>query len=175
MSPAADPKTLCPYCDEPLPITPTTLLHRLLQTIYKKSHPDPRSTNPLGRKAPLSIFASVCRRHRFESEVLPEAKAKGWPEHIDWEHLGARIEKIKGSLRDIINDPGPKNVDVQTLEGGKGEGETGMFTLTSFIGKGPRLQCVFWREAMRAVLVRGTRALNGVRAQFFDFDRSLPG
>ncbi|XP_006462139.1 hypothetical protein AGABI2DRAFT_119001 [Agaricus bisporus var. bisporus H97] len=175
MSPAMDPKTLCPYCDEPLPKTPTLHLHRLLKTIYKKSHPDPRSTNPLGRKAPLSIFASVCQRHRFESEILPEAETKGWPKDIDWERLGTRIENLREDLRAIVDDPGPKNVDVQALEGGKGGGEGGMFMLTNFIGKGPRLQCVFWREAMKAVLVRGTRALNGVRAQFIDFDRSQPG
>lgn len=175
MSPAVDPKTLCPYCDEPLPTTPTPHLRRLLQTTHKKSHPDPRSTNPLGRKAALSTFVTVCQRHRFESDILPEAEAKAWPKTIDWEGLGLRIERLRADLREIIDDPGPGDVDMQALvwqdevRGGEGT------LMTSFASKGPRMKCAFWREAMKAVLMRGARAVNAVRAQFLDFEKSQPG
>ncbi|KXN87681.1 hypothetical protein AN958_08318 [Leucoagaricus sp. SymC.cos] len=172
MSPAVDPKTLCPYCDTSLPPSPTPFLVNLLASARLKSQPDPRSTNPLGRKAPLSAFASVCQRHDFESEVLPEAEAKRWPKTIDWEALGARIAKMKFDLENIIRDSG--EADLQAMINNEGDGTGGDF-MTSFACKGPRIQCVFWREAMKSIMKRGARAMTDVRGQFLDFEKSQPG
>ncbi|KAF9448939.1 hypothetical protein P691DRAFT_637130, partial [Macrolepiota fuliginosa MF-IS2] len=166
MSPAIDPKTLCPYCDAPLPSAPTPHLLRLLRQTLDKSHPDPRSSNPLGRRAPLSTFVPVCQRHKFENEILPEAEEKGWPKMIDWERLGARVARMKGDLKEIIGDSGE---DDYVAEGDEEE------MMTSLSSKGPRMKCVFWREAMKAVKLRGARAVAGVRAQFLDFEKSQPG
>lgn len=167
MSPAVDPKTLCPYCDAPLPDSPTPFLKRLLALTAGKSTPDPRSTNPLGRKAPLSTFVTVCQRHRFESEILPEAETKGWPKTIDWEELGERIARMKWDLQIIIDDPGDAGINL--------EGEEEQDLMTSFVGKGPRVKCVFWREAVKAIKTRGSRAVAGVKGQYLDFEKIQPG
>src|ERR1700761_9758738 len=110
ISPATDPKTLCPYCDTPLPSQPTPLLVRLLEQTFKKSYRDPRPTNPLGRKAPIGAFITVCQRHRFESETLPEAEARGWPKSIDWESLRGRVLAMQQDLRRILTDRGDPGV-----------------------------------------------------------------
>ncbi|KAG6866036.1 hypothetical protein C0993_007678 [Termitomyces sp. T159_Od127] len=99
-----DPKTLCPYCDTPLPSEPTSQLKRLLDTAAKKSRPEPRPGNRLGRTAPFTVYLAVCQRHRFESQMLPEAERKGWPKAINWSKLGKRVRKMKGALRAIIED-----------------------------------------------------------------------
>ncbi|KAJ3571044.1 hypothetical protein NP233_g4012 [Leucocoprinus birnbaumii] len=168
ISPSVDPETLCPYCDSPLPPSPTPFFSKLLESALGKSHPDPRSTNPLGRKAPLSVFVVVCQRHDFETEVLPEAEAKGWPKSIDWEGLGDRVSRMKPDLKDIIHDSGEP--DMQALINGEG-GDL----MTSFSCKGPRIRCVFWREAMKSFLKSGARGMADVRGQFLDFEKSQPG
>ncbi|KAF5362164.1 hypothetical protein D9756_002656 [Leucocoprinus leucothites] len=168
MSPAVDPKTLCPYCDSRLPSSPTPFFLKLLESTLSKSCLDPRSTNPLGRKASLSTFVAVCQRHDFETEVLPEAEAKGWPKTINWEELADRVLKMKPALEEIIHDSG--EADTHALVEDEGEG-----LMTSFISKGPRIQCVFWREAMKSLLKSGARAMADVRGQFLDFEKSQPG
>lgn len=101
---------------------------------------------------------------------MPEAEARGWPKTIDWEGLGARVARMKVDLRKIIEDPG------DVVEGEDGMDEWGgEEMMTSFVGKGPRMRCVFWREAMKTIKLRGARAVAGVRAQFLDFEKSQPG
>ncbi|KAG6873026.1 hypothetical protein C0992_009156 [Termitomyces sp. T32_za158] len=153
-----DPETLCPYCDAPLPSGPTSQLKRLLDTAATKSRPEPRPGNRLGRTAPFTVYIAVCQRHRFESQMLPEAERNGWPKTIDWSELGKRVRKMKDALRDIIEDNG--GVDSDLLESGDSR---------------PRARCVFWTEALEEVRAKGTRAVAGVRGQFASFEKTQPG
>ncbi|KAJ8695066.1 hypothetical protein PTI98_007685 [Pleurotus ostreatus] len=150
----ADPKTLCPYCDMPLPSSPTPLLQYLLSPdytpLYSKSDPDPRPGNRLGRTAPLSAFISVCQRHRFESEMLPEAERKRWPKEIDWQALAARVTSMKHIVQELILD-------------------------TAGEADGPRERCVFWAEVVKEYREKGSRAVTGVRGQFENFEKTQPG
>lgn len=158
ISPSVDPKTLCPYCDTPLPTSPTPLLQSLLAKVSKKSSRDPRPANPLGRKAPLATFIAVCQRHRFESQILPEAEQKGWPKTIDWAKVGGRVEAMRDSLQTLINDRDDN-------DGGEFFWATG----------GPRSKCVFWRDVLSEVKQKGSRAVAGVRGQFANFEKTQPG
>ncbi|KAG6861259.1 hypothetical protein C0995_002067 [Termitomyces sp. Mi166 len=150
-----DPKTLCPYCDTPLPSQPTSQLKRLLASAAKKSCPEPRPGNHLGRTAPFTTYIAVCQRHRFESQMLPEAERKGWPKTIDWSELGKRVRKMKGALRAIIEGNGEDDCDEEESR--------------------PRARCVFWKEALEEVRLKGTRAVAGVRGQFASFEKMQPG
>lgn len=158
ISPTTDPKTLCPYCDTRLPEAPSPLLKKLLAETAKKSYPDARPANPLGRRAPLAVFISVCQRHRFESQILPEAEAKGWPKQIDWTGLANRVEQMRTGLSAIVNDPGESWDDDSDEE-----------------QQSPRWRCVFWKELMKDVKEKGSRAAAGVRSQFSNFEKSQPG
>ncbi|KAG6820418.1 hypothetical protein H0H93_000664 [Arthromyces matolae] len=155
-----DPKKLCPYCDSPLPTQPTSKLKRMLALAKKKSKPEPRLGNSLGRTAPFTIYIALCQRHQFESQMLPEAERKGWPQEIDWSNLGKRVRKMKSLLRAIIEDRGDAQLDDFLGE------ET---------GSRPRARCVFWREALEEVKKKGARAAAGVHAQFATFDKTQPG
>ncbi|KAF8188197.1 hypothetical protein K438DRAFT_2147597, partial [Mycena galopus ATCC 62051] len=84
ISPKTDPSTLCPFCDAPLP------------------QPDSRPANPLGRKAPCAIFASLCDRHNLESKLLPLAEQNGWPQSIDWDHVKQHVLGLRPHLVAII-------------------------------------------------------------------------
>lgn len=116
--------------------------------MIKKSSPDPRPANPLGRKAPFATFIDLCHRHQFESKILPEAEKKGWPKAIDWKGLSARIAKMLPELRKLIDD--------------KSE-------------NGPRARSTFWQEIMKAVKAKGLRAATGVKDQFLNFEKTQPG
>ena len=105
ISPSTDPRTLYAHCDVPLPTSPSPWLKRLVAT-EKKSHQEARPANPLGRKAPFSVFMSICQRRRFKSQILPEAELKGWPKFIDWNELGTRVKKMKDALQFLIDDSG---------------------------------------------------------------------
>ncbi|TFY72456.1 hypothetical protein EVG20_g543 [Dentipellis fragilis] len=85
-----DPSTLCPYCDEPLPPSPTPHLQSLLAAAKRKSYPEPRPGNPRGLKAPLPTFITICQRHQFEALEMPKAKKRGWPTSIDFSKLRSR-------------------------------------------------------------------------------------
>ena len=180
ISPSTDPRTLCPYCDSPLPNSPTSLLTRLLVTTATKSSPDPRLTNPLGRKAPFTVFIAVCQRHRFESEILPEAEHKGWPKEIEWTKLGERVGKLRGKLKALVDDVGG---DSQGCGDNEGQDEDSLFTDDEGRSHGdfarressPRSSCVFWREVMAEVKMKGSRAVAGVRGQFASFEKTQPG
>jgi hypothetical protein len=179
ISPSTDPRTLCPYCDSPLPPSPTSLLTRLLAATAKKSSKDPRPTNPLGRKAPFTVFIAVCQRHRFESEILPEAEQKGWPKEIEWTELGERVSRMKSRLKALIDDAGEPLPDGDD----DNEDEDGLFTdEEERIGRemkkrerGSRSNCVFWKEVMAEVKKKGSRAVAGVRGQFASFEKTQPG
>lgn len=179
ISPFTDPRTLCPYCDSPLPASPTSLLTRLLTATANKSSHDPRPTNPLGRKAPFTVFIAVCQRHRFESEILPEAEQKGWPKEIKWTELRERVTKMRKRLKALIDDieeepqsdeDTNEKQDVDSLFGDEEE-----FNGTNRGDRGSRSSCVFWREVMAEVKKKGSRAVAGVRGQFASFEKTQPG
>lgn len=115
-----------------------------------KSRADPRPANPLGRKAPFTTFISICQRHKFESDILPEAERKGWPKSIEWKKLNRRIEKMRNDLQALIEDDGTED-------------------------DGPKGRCFAWREIMQLVKEKGTRAATGVKDQFMNFEKTQPG
>ncbi|KAL5536818.1 hypothetical protein ACEPAF_641 [Sanghuangporus sanghuang] len=97
-----DPKTLCPYCDMPFPPNPTPLLIDMLKRIPK--YPDARPTNPLGLKAPLLSYVTMCQRHQFEMQLLPKARAAGWPTCIDFTTLPGRIHALRKHMTVLLRD-----------------------------------------------------------------------
>ncbi|PPR01464.1 hypothetical protein CVT24_001868 [Panaeolus cyanescens] len=163
IAPTVDPKTLCPYCDTPLPSSPSPLLIRLLATVKKKSSRDPRPANPLGRTAPLGVFIVLCQRHQFESQILPEAELKGWPKSIDWSHLGSRIRRMKQHLQALINDSDASKTDDD------------WDVVYSKSKKTVRSKCIFWQEIVEDVKKKGSRSVTGVQGQFANFEKAQPG
>ncbi|KAJ3511915.1 hypothetical protein NLJ89_g3827 [Agrocybe chaxingu] len=179
ISPNVDPRTLCPYCDVPLPSSPSPLLLGILSDIKKKSTRDPRPSNPLGLKAPLAIFIAACQRHRFESQILPEAERKGWPKTIDWKRLGGRIGRMKSDLKALIEDPG----EARKEGGDESEEEDDWDVVYSRdkgkkkvkSKKGAKERSIFWMEIMTEIKAKGLRAVAGVRGQFTNFEKAQPG
>lgn len=163
MSPTRDPRTLCPYCDAPLPPSPTPLLTRLLASTALKSKPQARPGNPMGRKAPFTAFIAVCQRHRFETKILPEAEAKGWPKSIEWTKLEGRVSRMKDILQRLIEDPVLESDDDDDDIFGDAE------------PRGPKAGCIFWKEVIKEVKQKGSRAVAGVRGQFANFEKTQPG
>ncbi|KAF7315074.1 RTC4 domain-containing protein [Mycena indigotica] len=160
MAPNTDPKTLCPYCDGPLPPDPTPHLQSLLEQTLKKSRPDPRPANPLGRRAPMAAFIGVCQRHRFETEILPEAEEKGWPKTIDWEDVRSRVQAMEWQLRQIVNNTGDDDESAPE---------------SSQAIRGARRQCLFWRDMIKEIKAKGSKGVQGVQEQFANFHKTQPG
>ncbi|KAJ7125195.1 hypothetical protein C8R44DRAFT_134087 [Mycena epipterygia] len=171
ISPGTDPKTLCPYCDTPLPPQPTPLLARLLDQTFNKSYRDVRPSNPLGRKAPMGVFVAVCQRHRFESETLPEAEERGWPKCIDWAGLKGRVLKMKRDLSHILTDPGDPIVYRNDDEKEKTQDDE----TKPHRSKGPRMRCIFWKDLLKDLKNNGTKGVKGVQGQFANFEKTQPG
>ena len=139
-----------------------------MTTAFLKSQSDARPTNPLGRKAPMMAFAATCQRHMFESETLPLAIANEWPSSIDWDALEDRVVAMKGHLEGIIGDLGVQIVyDSQD----KPPQET---SIEEF-NKGPRMQCIFWRELFEELKKSGSRQVSGTTGQFATFKKMQPG
>ncbi|KIM20203.1 hypothetical protein M408DRAFT_13122 [Serendipita vermifera MAFF 305830] len=101
----ADPNTLCPFCDEPLPDPPSEILTNMLAKLKRKATPDPRYGNSLGLKLDMSQYISFCARHTAESEEFPKGQKYGWPTALDSAKLVKRIWKLQSQLQDIIDDP----------------------------------------------------------------------
>ncbi|KAF8159864.1 RTC4-like domain-containing protein [Crassisporium funariophilum] len=170
ISPNVDPRTLCPYCDTPLPSSPTPLLLSLLAATAKKSRKDPRPSNPLGLKAPLATFIATCQRHRFEGQILPEALRKGWPKTIKWKKLRRRVEAMEEDLRAIIDDP-----DEDVLSEDDVEMLFASDKKKNRKRRGAKAKSIFWMEVLDEVKKKGTRAVTGVRGQFANFEKTQPG
>ncbi|KAH0836450.1 hypothetical protein J3R83DRAFT_8057 [Lanmaoa asiatica] len=158
---ARDPSKMCPYCDEELPSYPTPFLQHLLTTARKKSVSDPRPRNRGGLKAPLTIYISVCQRHRFESHQLPIATEKGWPKTIDFTKVPIRVKKMRKELEAIILDKD----DISDIEDLDTDGRS----------RGSRSKSVFWREVKKEVKKQGSRTVVGVKGQFASFEKTQPG
>ncbi|KAJ8473086.1 hypothetical protein ONZ51_g8079 [Trametes cubensis] len=167
LDPSIDPATLCPWCDEPLPPKPTPHLRSLIEGARRRSYPDDRPTNPLGLRAPPTVFVGVCQRHRFERVWIPRARRKGWPTDIDWGRLKGRVENLRGQLKAIVED-----IDEDFVPGSK--------DAISAKGKEraryrPRKENEFWQEVVQNVKQQGSRQTTGVRGQFLHFNKSQPG
>ncbi|KAK1218660.1 hypothetical protein PQX77_018648 [Marasmius sp. AFHP31] len=158
-----DHEKLCPFCDSQLPQEPTPYLQKSIDNAVKKSKPQPRPTNRLGRKLAMGDYMHICQRHHFEAELLPQAEAKGWPKNIDFSRLEARVYKLKSHLKDILNDVEWKDhlgEDSDTWELG---------------AKSPRALCVFWQETLKEVGSKGSKVAANVISQFLTFDKTQPG
>ncbi|KAF9266759.1 hypothetical protein L218DRAFT_996323 [Marasmius fiardii PR-910] len=159
-----DPKKLCPFCDAPLPKTPSPLLQAMVKEAIAKSKPDPRPTNRLGRKTvTIGSYIHICQRHDFESVTLPQAEAKGWPKTIEFDKLEARVAKLKSKLQEIIADD-----QWQDQLGGDSE-------LWELQADSPRALCVFWQDALKEVREKGSKVAANVKNQFSTFHRTQPG
>ncbi|TFL02043.1 RTC4-like domain-containing protein, partial [Pterulicium gracile] len=137
---------LCPFCDTPLPSTPTPTLSRLLSRTSSQARKDPRPGNPHGLKASLTIYAVFCQRHQFESTILPKAEAKGWPKSIDWDALAERIMQMDRELKQVV-DRGAERDD----------------------------SSIFWRELAADIRNKGSLVVGGLGEQFANFQKTQPG
>ena len=143
---SVDPSTLCPYCDELLPSSPTPFLMSLIAAAKRKSSPDPRPGNLYGLKAQLATFISVCQRHEFEIREIPRARARGWPSSIDFNKVKKRIEGLAATLKKLV-----ANADDE------------------------RKNSIFWRQVEKEVQNMGSRAAAGFKGQFDNFEKTQPG
>ncbi|KAK2465689.1 hypothetical protein APHAL10511_002233 [Amanita phalloides] len=146
MSSTVDPKLLCPFCDALLPAPVTPHLKKLIRNAHRKSRPDPRPSNALGRKAPSAVFITICHRHQFESEELPKADANGWPKNIDWDRLGIRVQSMRKDLEGLVSS---------LRFGGS----------ASF----------FWNDIQQELQKKGSRAVTSVQGQFANFEKGQSG
>ncbi|GAA5952028.1 hypothetical protein JCM21900_006227 [Sporobolomyces salmonicolor] len=100
-----DPTTLCPFCDQPLPETPSSRLVSLRKYLLARPHLEKRVSvrNNLAKKLPIAETASFCRMHKDERTVIPEGKARGYPTEIAWNELPKRIDReLSGHLTSVI-------------------------------------------------------------------------
>lgn len=131
----------------------------------RRSYADDRPANPLGLRAPPTVFVGVCQRHRFERIWIPRARKRGWPTSIDWARLSERIGRLKATLKALVDDideefsPGASRTDVK----GKGKEDR------------PRKMNEFWQELVKNVREQGSRQTTGVRGQFLHFNKTQPG
>lgn len=107
----------------------------------------------------------MCQRHRFESVKLPEAERKNWPLVIKFEEVRGRVERMKNSLEAIILDKDESGWDSDNDEEGTVKDKQ----------KGPRGESVFWKEIVKEVKKKGSRAVVGVKGQFASFEKTQPG
>lgn len=172
MNPDMDYSTLCPWCDELLPPVPSPHLQSLIDTARKRSYRDSRPTNPLGLRAPLTVFVAVCQRHTFERVHVPQAQQNGWPMSIQWEELGNRVVRLKGALKRIVDD-----VDEEWLPGHtRSEDENEVDVDEDEVQQTrPRKGSTFWKDVIRNVKSHGSRQTMGVRNQFSNFAKTQPG
>jgi hypothetical protein len=162
LDPKVDPSTLCPWCDEPLPVEPTELLISIMESVREKSYREARPTNPLGLKASVGTYIPVCKRHRFESHQVPMARAKGWPTRIDFGKLKDRVEALRNELKALIDDKPPASLGDWSLDDEEEESS-------------PRSRSLFWQELVGDVKTKGTRVMASAKGQFANFDKLQPG
>jgi hypothetical protein len=97
---------LCPFCDEPLPSSPTDKLLALRKALDNETWPDPTPLNPNHRNAKSWIVTQeFCTLHEFEVDNLPVVRQEGWPLHIEFASLHTRIFKWRRQLRGLLANP----------------------------------------------------------------------
>lgn len=126
----------------------------------------------------MAAFVTVCQRHRFESQILPEAEKKGWPKTIKWNKVANRVMNMKNVLQALIEDPGDGNRGVAWSEGVEDDREI-LFcnkkTNETQKQKGPKANSIFWNEVIQEIKEKGSRVVAGVRGQFANFEKAQPG
>ncbi|EJD32511.1 hypothetical protein AURDEDRAFT_178410, partial [Auricularia subglabra TFB-10046 SS5] len=103
--PSSRPPRLCPYCDQALAENLSDTFEDMLLSARAKSWRTRRAANPGALKAPFSVTANVCERHRFEAKMLPRALRLGWPTAIDFDALPARVRAHRPVLDFVLADP----------------------------------------------------------------------
>jgi hypothetical protein len=122
----------------------------------------------------MSVFVTACQRHRFESQILPEAERKGWPKTVDWKAVAKRVVNMKAALEALVNDPG--DVTKGTIrDPGREKDEWEVPYGQEKRKNGPKKNSIFWNEVMEEVKQKGSRAVAGVRGQFENFEKAQPG
>ncbi|THU87842.1 hypothetical protein K435DRAFT_681005 [Dendrothele bispora CBS 962.96] len=148
---------LCPFCDKRLPDPCSPTLDKLLLEITAKATRDPRPRNANGLKAPLSVFASFCSRHEWESKIVPLAEKRGWPKVVDWDNFQERIKEMKVEMEVLLYD----HVFVTTSRHNQNEARV-------------RNSSHFWVQALKTISKQG-RMKGDVQSRMANFDQSLPG
>ncbi|GAA6028781.1 hypothetical protein JCM8097_007392 [Rhodosporidiobolus ruineniae] len=90
-----DPDTLCPFCDDLMPPSPSPALLALKKFLITRPNAEeiPTFRNPKAVRLSAIETASFCKRHNAERVTIPEGKARGWPTEHDWDELARRIER----------------------------------------------------------------------------------
>lgn len=86
-------KRLCPFCDQPLPISPSQKLLTMQKRLESLSTLDPLPDNPLHRRCQggFTTYIDFCALHNFEAEELPNATSNGWLLNPDFKTLYDRV------------------------------------------------------------------------------------
>ncbi|KAF6743136.1 hypothetical protein DFP72DRAFT_1080813 [Ephemerocybe angulata] len=95
---------LCPFCDEPMPTSPSDSLKKDLARLVELSIPDPLLANPNHRRASTRLHASFCQRHEYERIEVPKAQARQWPDTIDFDALPGRVKACEEMLTDVMEN-----------------------------------------------------------------------
>ncbi|PLW50924.1 hypothetical protein PCASD_01126 [Puccinia coronata f. sp. avenae] len=100
---------LCVFCDEPMPLNPSSKLKKLGQYLQAKPKVQHRRepTNPWALHLPFPLTASYCQMHQAELNIIPHGLAKQWPSTIDFENLSRRVEHLRDHLLSIFNKQVP--------------------------------------------------------------------
>jgi len=97
--------SLCPFCDERLPDSPSTKLVQMLDGLKDVTWEEPTEENPSHRNAAsFTVFISFCVQHRHESSELPHAFASGWPTDVDFSMLFDRVSRKYVELAAVIKN-----------------------------------------------------------------------
>ncbi|KPV74499.1 uncharacterized protein RHOBADRAFT_54311 [Rhodotorula graminis WP1] len=103
-----DSSTLCPFCDTPLPDSPSPQLLATRAALLRHPH-DRRPTlrNKDAVRFPegehVVRTAAFCKMHVDERTIVPEGRARGYPTSIKWDELPRRIDRELGAhLSDVI-------------------------------------------------------------------------
>ena len=59
----------------------------------------------MGLTAPVNVFVGFCALHKAETKVIPQGVKYGWPQEINFKAMAARVRKLEGKLREVIEDP----------------------------------------------------------------------
>ncbi|KAJ7134926.1 hypothetical protein C8R43DRAFT_1021496 [Mycena crocata] len=136
-----DPDTICPYCDQSLPLQPTQKLLRMLKQAEATSQVDARPENVKGLSAPTLVMAPICSRHAFERDLVPKAQLHHWPTVLDHDDIVQRLNNKKLEFDALIED-------------------------TLYTQDGPRQRNVFWQAAIQNLSQPKLRGLIGTMADY---------
>jgi hypothetical protein len=113
----SDYRSICPFCDRPLPEFPSDKLSKLIDKAKENSTPGHRD-NPLALDAPLNITIDLCLLHVHEAEMVPLADERGWPMIIDYVDVLKRLQQdpVVSCLKEIYAQPANSKFYVTLLD-----------------------------------------------------------